>query len=141
MIIARERIRHEISGRTPLEDEIGHLLKKHINSLTAQHVEMITSATKKAETMLQDEDRAVLRVQCAWRGKKGRFAAHLKRTAERQMKAKEDHSVLVMQRLLRGYIGRRRFKKFKEKQHKEECAKRTFVNDKPRKRERNGSRR
>ena len=58
--------------------------------------------------------RACLRVQCAWRCKKGRFTLHLKRAAKKELEREEAEAASKMQSLFRGRNARRRIAQQKE---------------------------
>jgi hypothetical protein len=58
--------------------------------------------------------RACLRVQCAWRCKKGRFTLHLKKAARKELEKEEQEAASKMQSLFRGRNARRRIAEQKE---------------------------
>ena len=56
------------------------------------------------------ENRMALRIQCAWRGRKGRLATHLKMQARKAREREEREAALKIQTQFRGKQGRMAFK-------------------------------
>jgi len=55
--------------------------------------------------------RAVLKIQCCWRGQKGRFATHLKLQAEQHTEIEQRESAISIQCMFRMFAGRRALRK------------------------------
>jgi hypothetical protein len=81
------------------------------------------------------ENRMALRVQCAWRGRKGRLAYQMKMFAKRERDAEMLAATLKMQRLLRGWIGRKMYKK-RQLQKKKDDMKKKYILERKREEER-----
>ena len=79
MLVARERFRYPFDAQTPLEKSMGNILDKNINSLSINDVSSLTAVCETRIVEMESEDRAILRVQCQWRARKGRLAAHMKK--------------------------------------------------------------
>ena len=62
-------------------------------------------------------ERAVLRVQCAWRARSGRLAYHLKKQAKIQIEKEEAEAASKLQSLYRGRAARLRIQEHKEQTH------------------------
>merc|ERR1711991_1212285 len=59
------------------------------------------------------ENRMALRIQCAWRGRKGRLATHLKMQARKAREREEREAALKIQTQFRGKQGRLAFQQKK----------------------------
>ncbi|OQR97287.1 hypothetical protein THRCLA_07034, partial [Thraustotheca clavata] len=112
-VIYRQHQRTLKQVKTQLENLVNSLPSQDLSITQTNELEM---ATKQAEKAMEYDDQEIIRIQCLWRGRKGRFTHHLLLKAKHEREALEYKCAVRIQSRVRGRQGRQVVEKIKQSQ-------------------------